>query len=251
MYRSENETVVPDLWGRIMADYENGLEALYSIRRDDGYLSDDHSPEVYFATVDEFFDWEMELLAAASGPVLDIGAGPGRMALWAQDQGMDVVAVESSEQTARVAKAKGVRDVRSGRWQDLDSILQPHENQFGTVFLMGHNLGLGGTRTGLGQLLGRLRSLTRPGGVLLATSIEYSATDDETHLNYQANLRATGAYPGEETIRVEYEHQVGEYFPWLLIESHDLAPLAQEAGWFMEGLVVSDEGPYGTVLRAL
>ena len=250
MNREKQERIEPDLWGRVMSDYLNGLPAFYNFRRDDGYLSEGHSPEVYFATPDEFFDWELELLDSVAGPVLDIGAGAGRMALWAQDQGLPVVAIESSEQTARVAKARGVRDIRLGKWEQLEGLLHPGENEFGTAFLMGHNLGLGGTRDGLRELLTLLRARVRSGGVLLATSMEFSQTDETIHLEYQKRLREAGKYPGEVSIRLEYDNRVGDYFPWLLIESEDLTVLAREAGWWLEGLVVSEEGPYGAVLRA-
>ncbi len=251
MNSKQDQKVDADIWGRIMNDYHHGLPALYTIRREDGYLSEDHSPEVYFATPDEFFEWEEELLEAVVGPVLDIGAGPGRMALWAQAAGLDVVAVESSPLTVKLARERGVKDVRLSKWEEMDAVLRDDENTFGTAFLMGHNPGLGGSPAGLRKLLKMIRQRVRPGGTLLATSIEFTQTDEADHLGYQEAREKAGQYGGEVVIRMEYEGYVGEYFPWLLIESDLLAVLARETGWFMEGLVVSKESPFGVVLRAI
>jgi SAM-dependent methyltransferase len=241
--------IVEDLWGRIMRDYHRGRPASYAFRRDDGYLDDGHSPEVYFASRSAFFSWEADLLDAVEPPVLDVGAGPGRMALWAQEEGHPVVAVDSSPLTVEVARARGVKDVRLGRCQALEGVLAPEECAFGTVLLMGHNLGLGGTLAGLRELLLALRTRSRPGAALLATSLEFGETDHPDHIRYQAARREQGRYAGEVVIRAEYEGAVGPFFPWLLICSDDLGGIAQETGWFLERIVRGEAAAYGCVLR--
>jgi len=245
------EEIREDLWGEIIRRYFENPDTLYAIRRADGLLEDDHSPEVYFAEADEFFPWEADNLAAVKGPILDIGSGPGRMMLWAQDVGFDIVGIESSPLTAAVARERGARDVRVGRWQDLDTLLTPQENRFGTVLLMGHNLGLAGTLSGLEELLGLVHDRTVPGACLLASSIAFSATDDPKHLRLQEQMRTEGRYPGEMTIRVEYGGRVGPYFPWLLVEPDDLARVGDSSGWFLEGIDQSEEGHYGVLMRRI
>ena len=237
--------MVEDLWGRIMRDYHLGRPAPYAFRRDDGYLDEGHSPEVYFADRSAFFQWEADLLDA----VLDVGAGPGRMALWAQEEGHAVVAVESSPLTVQVARERGVTDVRLGRCQALEQVLVPEECAFGTVLLMGHNLGLGGTLAGLRELLIALRARSRPGAALLATSLEFGETDNPDHIRYQTARREQGRYAGELVIRAEYEGAVGPFFPWLMICSDDLGGVAQETGWFLERHVPGEAMAYGCVLR--
>lgn len=250
MTSKQSEQVIEDLWGIIMRDFHRGLPALYAIRRDDDYLADGHSPEVYFSEPDEFFPWEAELLQDLAGPVLDIGAGPGRISAWAQARGEVAVAIESSPLTAQVARERGLADVRLGRWEDLDKLLGADERAFGSVLLMGHNLGLGGTLAGLEQLLRSLHACTRPQAALLATSIQFSETREAIHLTYQHAARAAGRYPGELSIRVEYQGQVGPYFPWLIIEREDLTRLGSRTGWDLERTVLSEEGGhYGVVLR--
>lgn len=243
------EDIREDLWGEIIRLYFEDPDTLYAIRRADGLLEEGHSPEVYFAEPDEFFPWEADNLAAVSGPILDLGSGPGRMMLWAQDVGFEIVGIESSPLTAAVARDRGARDVRVGRWQDLDNLLTPQENCFGTVLLMGHNLGLAGTLSGLENLFGLVHARTVPGASLIASSIAFGVTEDPKHLRLQAQLREQGRYPGELTIRVEYGGRVGPYFPWLLIEPDDLARVGESRGWFLERVDRSEEGHYGALLR--
>ena len=250
MTSEQNESMAADLWGQIMRDYHHGWPALYAIRRDDGYVADGHSPEVYFSEPDEFFPWEADLLRDLEGPVLDIGAGPGRMASWAEARGEVAVAIESSPLTAAIARERGIEDVRLGPWENLETMLRADERAFGCALLMGHNLGLGGTLAGLERLFRMLHSCTRPGAALLATSIEFSQTDDEVHLTYQKKACAAGRYPGELSIRVEYQGEVGPYFPWLIIAREDLAHIGEQTGWSLERTVSSEEGGhYGAVLR--
>ena len=243
------EEIVPDLWGWVMRDHHAGRPAIYAIRRDDGRLEEDHSPEVYFTEPHELFPWEADLLGAARPPVLDVGAGPGRIALWAQAQGMRAVAIEPSPLTAQVARERGVADVRVGRWEELDALLGPEDRAFGTALLMGHNLGLGGTLDGLHALLRSLWKVVRPGGVLLATSIAFRETEDPGHLAYQRLRRDQGRYAGECVIRVEYEDRASPYFPWLLVAPDDLQRAARREGWETERVVDSAEGHYGALLR--
>ncbi len=245
---SETDT---DLWARVLWDFHQGLPAVYGIRRDDGLLEDDHSPEVYFSEPAEFFPWEAGPLEAARGPVLDVGAGTGRMTLWAQGRGLEVVAIESLPRVAELARARGAVDVRVGRWEDLNRLLAPEERSFASVFLMGHNLGLGGTLPGLAELLRSLHAVSRPGAALIATSIAFTATDDTDRLRFQEAQRDRGRYPGELVIRVEYQGRVGPYFPWLLVEPDDLARVGRTSGWFLEQVAQSEDAHYGAVLRRL
>ncbi len=171
--RPDPHDVEVDLWGRIMTDYHRGLPAPYAYRYADGRLDEDHSPEVYFAPPDQSFEWEGELLPHVQDPVLDLGCGPGRWSLWAQEQGHRVVALDASAGVCKLARDRGVRDVRQGRWQDLPDLLAPGELRFGTVLLMGHNVGLAETLWGLTDLLDRCRAVTRPGATLLATSVVF------------------------------------------------------------------------------
>lgn len=247
----DREPATPDLWGRIMLDFHMGMPALYGIRRDDGHLSDGHSPEVYFGDPERFFPWEEDLLDAVQGPVLDVGAGPGRMALWAQAQGHDVVALESSPLTIAIAAERGVCDVRCGRWEAFDEVLLAQERAFGSVLLMGHNFGLAGTLEGLRTMLQTLRDRTRPGATVIGSSIEFTDSRDPEHVRYHEMRRAQGRYPGELVIRVEYGGRVGPDFPMLLVDTETLGRIAFETGWQIDRLLRSDELPYGAVLRRL
>jgi SAM-dependent methyltransferase len=264
---SESRSIA-DLWGRIVLDHHLGLaKTYYAIRERRGELSRGHSIEVYFAPPERSFPWEQEILDALAGPLLDLGAGPGRVALWAQAENLPVVAIDASPLTVLVAVERGVRDVRLGHWEALEEVLLPTERDFGSVALMGHNLGLGGTRAGLRRLLALLAQRVRPGGALIATSRD--PTDaDRTGLSAAldpptrqerglGNPRAPAVaaapdrYPGELVVRVEYDGSVGPYFPWLLIDSEELGRISASVGWQIERLIFGERADYGVVLRRI
>lgn len=240
--RPKGRSLAPeeDLWGRIMRDYHLGRPALYGFRYDSGEVSDGHSPEVYFADPDRFFDWEAELLEDLSGPVLDVGAGPGRIALHLQRQGLQVVAIESSPMTARIARERGVRDVRVGRWEALERVLRSGESGFASVLLMGHNFGLAGTLAGLERLLRALHGRARSGAALVGTSLDPLAG---------CARRRGRRYPGELHLCLEYGGAVGPGFPWLIVDAETLGAVALRCGWQIECLVQGDESAYGVRLR--
>ena len=250
-FAPEHLPLQEDLWGEICRAYHERGEALYSIRREDGHLEEDHSPEVYFASPEEFFPWEETLLEEARSPILDVGSGPGRMMLWAQEAGYRIVGIESSPGTAAVARRRGALDVRLGRWQDLDRLLAPTERGFGSVLLMGHNAGLAGDLDGLVHLLELLHAVTAREAALLLTSIDFLETTDERHLALQTSLRAAGRYPGSLRIRVEFAGRRGAEFPWLLVTPEDLACVGLRSGWALERVERSGEGHYGAVMRRL
>ena len=85
------------------------------------------------------------------GPVLDLGAGAGRAALYLQDRGIEVTAVDSSPGAVEVCRLRGVRDVCLADLSDA-----PDDRRWGAVLLLCGNLGLGGSWDGNRELLSRL-----------------------------------------------------------------------------------------------
>ena len=81
-------------------------------------------------------------------PVLDLGAGAGRAALYLQERGLPVTAVDASPGAAEVCRRRGVADVRLGDVND-----PPEDRRWAAVVLLCGNLGLGGSWDGSRRLL--------------------------------------------------------------------------------------------------
>src|SRR5258706_16069543 len=64
--------------------------------------------EIYFRNADDMPELEWVALQYCRGRILDVGAGAGSHALFLQQTGMDVTALDISPLAAEVIKARGV-----------------------------------------------------------------------------------------------------------------------------------------------
>jgi SAM-dependent methyltransferase len=159
---------------------------------------------------------DLALLSAVTGPVLDIGCGPGRMVRGAMDLGLDVLGIDVSAAAIEVARAGGLPVLLGSVFEPL-----PNEGHWQTVLLVDGNIGIGGD---VAALLGRCRDLLLPTGEIV---LELH-TDASTDRAYTATL-------------VDSDGGCSAQFPWAevgLDRIAELAPqhrLALSQVWISEG----------------
>jgi len=239
-----SQIVEEDLYGRVCFDYFKGeMKGKAYLVRDDGYR-DPFDVGNYFGTADAFAPVEKKLLEfAKSSKVLDVGCGPGRFALYLQQKGWDVTAIDNSPYIVNIAKERNVKNVILGSVEDVNL----PKTVFDTILLFGNNIGIAGTIDEARKFLNKLFSLTAKRGRILLTSLNINRTKEKHHLIYQQANREQGKYIGEIKLRMEYDGKIGPWFPWLLIESETLTAIAKSCGWKTVGLL--DEYLYGMVLE--
>ena len=213
-----------DLWGRFYRDcYEKG-EAIYHIRRDDGYL-DELNASGYFRT--ELSELESQALSNAKGHVLDVGCGVGASILWLQKQGIQVTGIDISPGAVEIARERGAKDARVMSLWDLPQIGE----KFDTVIFVGNNTGLAGSLEKTGEMLDMLRDITNDDAVLICHSINPTATDNPAHLAYHKWNIERGRYKGQATIRTEYDGYTEPWFGLVLFEPDVFKSLCENHGW--------------------
>jgi SAM-dependent methyltransferase len=106
--------------------------------------------ERFLAGVDE---GEAETLASATGPIIDIGCGPGRFVHAAIMAGHLTLGIDISPTAVRIAQEHGLPVLRRSIFQDL-----PGEGTWGTALLIDGNIGIGGDPA---ALLARCAELVR------------------------------------------------------------------------------------------
>ncbi|MFD5617564.1 methyltransferase domain-containing protein [Streptomyces yangpuensis] len=145
------------------------------------------------------------VLARCTGPVLDLGCGPGRLVAALARLGHTALGVDvTPEAVTRTVRAGGSALCRSV----FDPL--PREGGWGTVLLIDGNIGIGGDP---GALLRRTAELTASGGSLL---VEVATADVD------------------ERVRVRVEDGTGgrgASFWWARLGSRALHAEAGAAGW--------------------
>ena len=209
-----------------LLDYLEGKDVSDLVLEDrSGRTAPAMHPEWFFRSFEQW-DWQDRkiLPLVGQGPVLDLGAGAGRAALYLQQQGLSVSAVDASPGAAEVCRRRGVADVRLGDVND-----PPEDRRWAAVLLLCGNLGLAGSWTGSRRLLARLAELVIPGAVLTGDSV-------------------TPAGPPQVDLRIRYHDLVSPWWLQYNIPASRTAALVSGTGWRIE-LHVEDGEDHSVLLR--
>ena len=134
---------------------------------------------------------DLDVLTGATGPVLDIGCGPGRMVRAAMDLGLSALGVDVSPTAVHIATVAGLTVLNRSVFAPM-----PLEGGWGTALLLDGNIGIGGD---VGALLARCAELLAEDGVLV---VEVSQDPDRDHA-FEGTLedaqgRSSGVFPWAE-----------------------------------------------------
>ncbi len=153
---------------------------------------------------------DLRVISRATGPVLDIGCGPGRHVEALSRRGTDVVGIDLSPEFVALAQMWG-RPVR------LQSVFDPlsGDRKWGSVLLFDGSIGIGGCPD---TLLRRVFELLGPGGTAL---VETAAPGD----------------PSEALeLFIESEKGRGEWFSWASLSADDAESSANRVGLLLTDL---------------
>jgi SAM-dependent methyltransferase len=190
----------------------------------------------YFRSYNDMPALEHQALQLCKGKILDIGAGAGSHALWLQQQGNHIAALEISGPACAVMKTRGIHNIIQ------QNIFDYREEQYNTLLLLMNGIGLTGTLNGLRKFLLHAAALLLPGGQLIFDSSDVAYV-------YEYNLPGLKHYYGEIAYRYEYKRKKSGWFNWLYIDRFTLSALAAEAGWQYQFVTEDEHGQYLVILR--
>lgn len=232
-----------DAFGAALLEYQqDGETNEYVTEREDG--------EKARAKISHYFDpydeWEPLTKTALDhireeDTVLDIGCGAGRQALWLQDEGHEVVAIDSSPKAIEVCRNRGVEECAVMDMSDLNF----PDSKFDTVLIIGTILGLGGSLDHVTDLLSELDRITTDDGRIIADSQDPFAggTIDE----YFIDNRIEGRDATSLQFRVRYGKLIGEWLEILFIGQDEMRNnLVAQTPWTVSTMLTAgpDEGWY-------
>ena len=220
-----------DVLGEAILDYHN-QEFRQKLWIHNKYGKKEEMPvAVYFRNASEMPQLELVALEHCRGSILDIGAGAGSHALWLQEKGRQVTALDISVKANEIMKLRGVKNIIQ------EDIHKFNSQRFDTLLLLMNGIGLTGTIHGLSQFLKHAKTLLNPGGQLIFDS------SDVAYL-YNEKVPDTDEYYGEIRYCYEYKKQKSGWFRWLYIDQEKLIATASKEGWVTEILFEDEYDQY-------
>jgi SAM-dependent methyltransferase len=217
-----------DVFGRALMDWARGGTAPEILERDDGYTDLSAGHEFYVAG---FEDWplsERQSIRYVRGRVVDVGCGAGRVSLYLQQRGFDVVGLDASPLAVRTARLRGVKEAWCLSIDELPKRLE----LFDTIVLFGNNFGLFGSPDRARKSLAVWARRTKPGARILAQSTNpYSGGAPAINRSYYRMNKQRGRMPGQVRMRSHYRGQVGAWSNWLFVSRKEMRILLRGTGW--------------------
>jgi SAM-dependent methyltransferase len=210
-----------DIFGKALLDYQSGS---YS---DDlitwtNISDEDVLPLPYlFRDYSEMPKLEQKALQLAKGNVLDVGCGTGNHALWLQDKGFEVKAIDSSKGAIEVCKKRGVINA------ELKPLLEETET-FDTILLLMNGTGIFEELSQVSKYLKHLRSLLNPKGQILIDSSDISYMYEDENGGVWVDLN--NGYPGELDYYLSYKGEEEVPMKWLYLDFDTLNMACEVVG---------------------
>jgi SAM-dependent methyltransferase len=211
----------PDIFGLAFRDYLDGKKYEEILVKIDLFGDEKLPVSYFFRPYDEMPEWEKIVLDECHGRILDVGAGAGSHALYLQDKGLDIMAIDISSGGVECMKERGVKKAF-----EQDFFTLAHEKYDTILFLM-NGAGMAQKLHQLQDMLEKAASLLADDGCIFieSTDLLYMYEDEDGY----AMINLAGDYYGEVVYELEYRQWKGKPFPWLFVDYENLSYIAELA----------------------
>jgi len=230
-----------DPFGRAVLDHHRGDREAPLLQRDGETALEHPIEQFYFEpfAAERAGEWLADRLA---GPLVDLGAGAGRHALYFQER-FETVAVEPSDHLVEVMRGRGVEDARSG---DMFALRETFDrDRFRSALAHGTQVGLAGSMQGLRRFLGDLAHVTTPDATAVLDSYDPTVPAAAELLGYRADPTPGLAH---RVMTFEYEGEVGETLLFRLFGPDRLREATAGTGWTVTATRESEGAHYQAAL---
>ena len=211
-----------DLFGKAILDFQthNGPEDL--VTETNISEADEMSVAYLFRDYNEMPKVEQKALQLVKGKILDVGCGAGSHALYLQEKGFEVMAIDISTNAVKACALRGLKIVR------VQNLLEIENEKFDTILILMNGTGIFGTLNETPKYLQKLKSLLNPNGQILI---------DSSDIIYMFDKKEDGSYVipadcyyGELTFTISYKNETDQPFPWLYLDFNTLQNTANASG---------------------
>jgi SAM-dependent methyltransferase len=225
-----------DLFGKAILDFQTNNSPEDIITETNISEADEMDVAYLFRDFKEMPKLEHKALQLAKGKVLDVGCGAGSHALYLQEKGFEVEAIDISESAIKACQLRGVKNAR------VEDVLNIKDEKFDTILLLMNGTGIFKTLKECTQYLQKLKSLLNEDGQILIDSsdIIYMYDEDEDG----SFLVPANQYYGELEFTVSYKNETDEPFPWLYMDYNTLQNAANANGMHCELIIEGEHFDY-------
>ena len=226
-----------DLFGKAILDYQTNNSPEDLITETSISEADEMSVAYLFRSYAEMPKLEQKALQLANGNVLDVGCGTGSHALYLQEKGFDVTAIDIS---ANAIKACELRGLKNAKVQD---IMQLEGDKFDTILLLMNGAGMCGKLKNIPNFLQKLKALLTDEGQILVDSsdIIYMFDEDEDGGKW---IPTDVDYYGEVVFDIAYKGEKEASFDWMYIDYNTLQNAADANGLQCELILEGEHFDY-------
>ena len=226
-----------DLFGKAILDYQTNNSPEDLITETSISEADEMSVAYLFRSYAEMPKLEQKALQLAKGKVLDVGCGAGSHALYLQEIGFDVTAIDIS---ANAIKACELRGLKNAKVQD---IMQLEGDKFDTILLLMNGAGMCGKLKNIPNFLQKLKALLTDEGQILVDSsdIIYMFDEDEDGGKW---IPTDVDYYGEVVFDIAYKGEKEASFDWMYIDYNTLQNAAVANGLKCELILEGEHFDY-------
>jgi len=226
-----------DLFGKAILDYQTNNSPEDLITETSISEADEMSVAYLFRSYTEMPKLEQKALQLANGKVLDVGCGAGSHALYLQEKGFDVTAIDISANAIKACELRGLKKTK------VQDIMQLEGEKFDTILLLMNGAGMCGRLKNLPNFLQKLKSLLTDTGQILVDSsdIIYMFDEDEDGGKW---IPTDVDYYGEVVFDIAYKGEKEASFDWMYIDYNTLQNAAVANGLQCELILEGEHYDY-------
>lgn len=213
-----------DLLGKAILDFQTNNNPQNVITETDISEAEEMDITYLFRSYKQMPKIEQKALNLAQGKILDVGCGAGAHAIYLQEKGFDIKAIDISKNSVEACKLRGITNVH------VENILDIKDEKYDTILLLMNGTGIFGRLIHITKYLQHLKSLLTPGGQILIDSSDLIYMFDEDEDGGKWIPMENKDYYGELTFTVGYKGEVDEPLDWLYLDYNTLQNAAHANG---------------------